>query len=77
MITIPAYCIHPEREGKTCRGCEESFEPALFDGGCRLSGKGGGLETLLPFLLGTVKQPRVNFRKIQRRNLIDQKKTEG
>lgn len=48
MITIPAYCIHPEREGKTCRGCEESFEPALFDGGCRLSGKGGGAGNSAP-----------------------------
>lgn len=45
MYTIPDYCNHPEREGRTCRGCKESLNPALFDGGCkRLLGEGGGVQ---------------------------------
>ena len=27
-------CIHPDRV--SCRGCEHSFNPSLFDGGCKL-----------------------------------------
>lgn len=27
-------CIHPEKWG--CRGCENSFHPEVFDGGCKL-----------------------------------------
>ena len=36
-----AECIHPER--KSCRGCSESLDPALYDGGCMLHyGERGG-----------------------------------
>lgn len=27
-------CVHPEKWG--CRGCEHSYYPELFDGGCKL-----------------------------------------
>ena len=27
-------CVHPE--SVSCRGCEHSFRPDLYDGGCRL-----------------------------------------
>lgn len=30
-----SQCAYPDRYG--CRGCEHSFNPALFDGGCRLA----------------------------------------
>ena len=33
--TCPEYCTHPERQGRTCRGCENSLNPKLFDGGCK------------------------------------------
>ena len=32
---IPEYCTHPERMGRTCRGCERSMNPERFDGGCK------------------------------------------
>lgn len=28
-------CVYPDRYG--CRGCEHSYRPDLFDGGCRLA----------------------------------------
>lgn len=31
----PSWCTHPEREGRSCRGCERSMNPRLFDGGCK------------------------------------------
>ncbi len=27
-------CIYPEKD--TCRDCEQSYDPSLFDGGCML-----------------------------------------
>ena len=27
-------CIHPEKDN--CRGCSHSYNPALYDGGCKL-----------------------------------------
>ena len=29
----PDYCTHPE-QGRTCRGCPDSLNPRLYDGGC-------------------------------------------
>lgn len=76
---IPEWCNHPEYGGRTCRGCEESLNPALFDGGCkRLFREGEGeCESLKSETPETVLQPRVNFRKIQGENLGSYKKTEG
>lgn len=33
-------CIYPERGN--CKGCEQSYNPALFDGGCMLHFKAEG-----------------------------------
>lgn len=34
MIDRVAECVHPE--AGSCRGCNWSYEPSLFDGGCKL-----------------------------------------
>lgn len=31
------YCARPERKGGSCRDCPNSFDPRLFDGGCKLA----------------------------------------
>ena len=33
-----AECIYPDRP---CRGCSQSYNPALYDGGCMLHDKNG------------------------------------
>lgn len=60
-------CIYPSRS--SCRGCSHSYNPDLHDGGCMLhyAGHGEG-EALQAAESETVAQPRVNFRKIQRRS---------
>ncbi len=35
LIMKPSFCLHPEKE--SCRGCEFSFDPSLFDPGCTLN----------------------------------------
>lgn len=34
MISRVAECIYPE--ARNCRGCSYSYDPSLFDGGCKL-----------------------------------------
>lgn len=40
MIERVQECICPER--KSCRGCSYSYNPALYDGGCKLYYEGVG-----------------------------------
>lgn len=61
-------CIYPRRN--TCRGCNQSLNPALSDGGCTLYYEGqGDIKSLSQKEIKTVGQPRANFREIQRGSL--------
>lgn len=44
MIEKVKECIYPE--STDCRGCSHSYNPALYDGGCKLFYEGVGLANL-------------------------------
>ena len=60
--TKVAECIYPDRP---CRGCSQSYNPSLYDGGCMLH-HGGGAVSLPASDLETAAQPDTENRKIDK-----------
>lgn len=61
--TKVAECIYPDRP---CRGCSQSYNPSLYDGGCMLHYEGGGAKSQGETQTETAAQPRTNYRKIDK-----------
>lgn len=59
--TKVAECIYPDRP---CRGCSQSYNPSLYDGGCMLH-HGGGAKSLEALELETAAQPHAQKEHIQ------------
>lgn len=65
MIAKVRECIYPE--SVNCRGCSHSYNPALYDGGCKLHYEtGGGAKSLEAQKLETAAQPDTKNRKIDK-----------
>ena len=57
-------CVYPER--KSCRGCNYSYKPSLFDGGCRLAYEGGGAKSHGETQTETAAQPDAKNRELDK-----------
>ena len=63
--TKVAECIYPDRP---CRGCSQSYNPSLYDGGCMLH-HGGGAKSLDALELETAAKPRTKNRELDKGGL--------
>jgi len=64
MIAKVKECIYPENTD--CRGCSHSYNPALYDGGCKLFYEGvGASKSLQHTRAETVEQSHAQNRKIK------------